>query len=87
MKVIITYDVNILRVNSVRQLLKQYLSWIQNSVFEGEISIAVLKELQLKLDDIIDSNVDSIIIYTINNPSWIEKIIIGREKGSTSNIL
>jgi CRISPR-associated protein Cas2 len=49
MKVIITYDVNILRVNSVRQLLKQYLSWIQNSVFEGELSMGNLKELQLKL--------------------------------------
>lgn len=87
MKVIITYDISILRVNSVRQLLKQYLSWIQNSVFEGELSIGNLKELQLKLANIVDLNEDSIIVYTVNNPAWIEKTIIGLEKGNTSNIL
>ncbi len=87
MKVIVVYDVNIDKVDSVRQILKQYLSWIQNSVFEGELSIGSLKDLQLKLDNIINLQSDSVIIYAINNPSWLGKIIIGKEKGNTSNFL
>ena len=38
MYVIIVYDVNVERVNKVKSFLRQYLYWIQNSVFEGELT-------------------------------------------------
>ncbi len=87
MKVIIVYDINIQRVDIVRQILKQYLSWIQNSVFEGEISFGTLEELKTRLKKTIDIDTDSIIIYTINNPVWVNKFSLGREKGTTNNII
>jgi CRISPR-associated protein Cas2 len=87
MKVIVTYDVGVERIDNVRKLLKQYLSWIQNSVFEGEITISSLQQLQNRLTKIIDRDVDSILIYWVNNPSWLGKTVIGHEKGNTSNIL
>ncbi len=34
----LTYDIEEKRVNKVRKILKKYLSWIQNSIFEGELS-------------------------------------------------
>lgn len=68
MKVIIVYDVNVNRVNDVRKVLKQYLIWVQNSVFEGELSESMLEELKLNLYNIIDPNEDSILVYTISNP-------------------
>ena len=37
MYVIIVYDINVDRVNKVKSFLRQYLFWIQNSVFEGEL--------------------------------------------------
>ena len=42
MYVILIYDVNVKRVGKMLKLCRQYLCWIQNSVFEGEISEAKL---------------------------------------------
>ncbi len=87
MRVIIIYDVNVERIEAVRKVLKQYLNWIQNSAFEGDITEGLLEEIRLKLSDIIEPEIDSIIVYTINNPRWLRKIVWGREKGVTDNIL
>ena len=87
MYVIVVYDVGIDRLDSVRHILKQYLMWIQNSAFEGEITLGKLEELRVKISDIIDKNRDSIVIYSINNPLWIKKSTLGKDKGTTNNVL
>lgn len=43
MYVIIVYDINVDRVNKVKSFLRQYLFWIQNSVFEGEVTESEFK--------------------------------------------
>jgi len=87
MHVIIVYDVEVERIDAVRHILKQYLTWIQNSVFEGEITQGLLEELRLKIFEVIETEKDSIIVYTINNPTWLNKVAWGREKNDTENIL
>lgn len=42
--VIITYDIEETRVNKIRKILKKYLYWSQNSVFEGEITEGLLAQ-------------------------------------------
>ena len=49
MYVIIVYDVGEKRVGKMLKLCRQYLCWIQNSVLEGELSEAKLRELQMKM--------------------------------------
>jgi len=87
MYVIIVYDVGLERIDAVRHTLKKYLNWIQNSVFEGEITMGKMKELKLLLLYIIDKEKDSIIVFSINNSAWLKKQILGLEKGPTENIL
>ena len=87
MYVIVVYDVGVERIDSVRHILKQYLTWIQNSAFEGEITQGLLEELRLKIFAVIEKDKDSVIVYSINNPSWLNKIAWGREKNDTENIL
>jgi len=87
MHVIIVYDIGVERIDSVRHIIKQYISWIQNSAFEGEITQGLLDELRLKVLSVIDKDMDSVIIYTINNPTWLNKLVLGREKANTENIL
>lgn len=65
MYVIIVYDVGEKRVGKILKLCRQYLCWIQNSVFEGELSEAKLRELKLKIKGIINQSEDSIIILRI----------------------
>ena len=38
MYVIVVYDIGEKRVAKMLKLCRQYLNWIQNSVFEGEIT-------------------------------------------------
>lgn len=67
--------------------MRRYLNWIQNSAFEGELTEGLLEELRLKLRDAIDTNHDSIIFYTISNPKWITKKVLGVEKSEVTPIL
>ena len=47
MYVILVYDVDQKRTAKMLKLCRRYLSWIQNSVFEGEISEVQLKGNQI----------------------------------------
>lgn len=87
MYVIITYDVAVERIDRVRAMLRQYLNWVQNSVFEGELTVGVLEEVSLKLRDVIDEQKDSVIVYTISNANWLEKKVVGVEKAEVSTVL
>ncbi len=69
----ISYDIAIDRIDAVRITIKQYLNWVQNSVFEGQITTSDLAELKSKISGLIDVYVDSVLIFTINNPKWIKK--------------
>ena len=81
------YDVSEKKCSKLKKICDNYLNHIQNSVYEGELSNLLLKELKHKLDSIIDRDKDSIIIYTINNPKWLVKDIIGIEKNNCSNFI
>ena len=87
MYAILVYDIAVERIDAVRITIKQYLNWIQNSVFEGEITISGLAELKSKISGLIDVSEDSVLVFTVNNPKWIEKTVIGIDKNDTSNIL
>ena len=45
MYVVLVYDIGERRVGKMLKLCRRYLNWIQNSVFEGEITEVKLKEL------------------------------------------
>lgn len=87
MYVILVYDMNTKRVGKMLKLCRQYLNWIQNSVFEGEITEVKLKELILKAKKIMDEEVDSIITFSSRNQDWLDKQIVGRERSTLDNIL
>mgnify|MGYP001117787390 CR=1 FL=1 len=87
MYVIVAYDIGVDRLDGVRQVLKQYLNWIQNSAFEGELSEGKLEELRLKVKEMIAPEVDSVVFFKISNPTWVSKVILGREKGAVGAVL
>lgn len=87
MYVILVYDVGIKRVAKMLKLCRQYLNWIQNSVFEGELSEAQLCELKFKISDIIDKGKDSVIIFTNKMGYNMNREIMGKERMCTGNFL
>ena len=80
MYVIIVYDIKVERVNKVKSFLRQYLFWIQNSVFEGEASESEFKIIYDGLMKIIDTEVDSVIIYKLRMADVMNREVLGIEK-------
>lgn len=66
---------------------RKYLNWVQNSVFEGEISDANLKKLMMELDRIIDKEEDSVILYNLRTTKYYSREILGQKKGGNENII
>ena len=87
MYVIAVYDVNEKRVAKMLKLCRRYLNWIQNSVFEGEISEVKLKELIFEAGNIMDPDADSLILFKSRNTRWLDKQVVGLERMPTDNFL
>jgi CRISPR-associated protein Cas2 len=87
MFVIVVYDVEEKRVTRVLKYLREYLNWVQNSVFEGELTDGKYKEMEIGLKKKINIENDSVIIYQFEDESRVEKKIIGTEKGGTETML
>lgn len=87
MYIILVYDMDTKRVGKMLKLCRKYLNWIQNSVFEGEISVAALKELEAQAKELMDLDRDSLILFKSREERWLEKEIIGQERNAISNII
>jgi CRISPR-associated protein Cas2 len=87
MYIILVYDIEEKRVVKMLKLCRQYLNWIQNSVFEGELSEVKLKELLQKAKEIMDEEKDSIIVFASRQEKWLDKQVIGKEKNELDNII
>jgi len=87
MYVIIVYDVEEKRVAKVCKFLRGYLHWVQNSVFEGELSDGKFKEVQIGLKKRIKADKDSILFYKLRASYDIEKEVMGLEKAGLEPFL
>jgi CRISPR-associated protein Cas2 len=87
MYVILVYDVKQQRVGKLLKLCRRYLHWIQNSVFEGEISEVKLQELLLKAAAFLDKEEDSILLFKSRTTQWLEKQAWGHERSPLGSFL
>ena len=87
MFVIIVYDVNVARVNNIRKFLRQYLDWVQNSVFQGELTRAEFEYIKVKIREIIDESEDSVRIYILRSDKYVKIEQMGLEKSDLGNIV
>jgi CRISPR-associated protein Cas2 len=87
MYVILVYDIGEKRVGKMLKLCRKYLNWIQNSVFEGEITEVKLKELIYRAKNIMKEDYDSLIIFKNRQKKWLDKKIIGKERNTLDRFL
>lgn len=89
MYIILVYDI-VLDVEGKKILpktyktCKKYLTHIQNSVFEGEISESQLTKLKVELTNTIREDKDSLIVFKTRNERWLEKQFWGKEDDKMS---
>ncbi|MEM0134373.1 MAG: CRISPR-associated endonuclease Cas2 [Thermoplasmatales archaeon] len=87
MFVIIVYDVEIKRVYKVLKICRKYLTWVQNSVLEGEIEESSLMKLLGELKAVIEESADSLLIYKFRTIKYFSRELIGVEKGKEDQFL
>ena len=87
MYIILVYDVNQKRVGKMLKLCRKYLNWIQNSVFEGEITEVKLKELISEAKNIMELEEDSVIIFKTRQEKWLDKQVVGKERSTLDRFL
>lgn len=78
------YDVGVKRVNKVLKIGRKYLSWVQNSVLEGELTPATFTVLKIEVNKIIKDDYDSVIFYVWRTERYTSREIMGKEKGGAS---
>lgn len=84
---IMVYDVGKERLLKVLNIGRRYLTWIQNSVFEGEISDANFIRLKNQLLKAIDKEYDSITFYILRTTAYLKKENLGIVKGESATIM
>jgi CRISPR-associated protein Cas2 len=85
--VVLVYDTLAERNPVVLKTCRRYLHWIQRSVFEGELSNAQYRSLTASLRTQIDTTYDSIRVYIVRAPEFIETHTLGVDLGNTGPVL
>lgn len=91
MYVILVYDIKMDTEGSrvlrrVFKICKKYLTHVQKSVFEGEITVAKLESLRQELNTWIRKDRDSLIVFKSSRKKWLKKDFWGiNESEKTSD--
>jgi len=85
---ILAYDIaSDKRLVKALKICRKYLNWVQNSVFEGELSESQYKALIAELKRVLKLNEDSIITYCMNDRRYMLKMVTGIEKNQITNFI
>lgn len=84
MYVILYYDFGEKRVAKALKICRKYLTHVQNSVFEGELSEANYKKLVTELRKRMDEDYDSLIIYTFDSMKYSSREVYGNSSNEPS---
>lgn len=92
MYIILVYDINGDEggprvLNKVFKIAKKYLTHIQKSVFEGELTEGKLTQMRIEFDKIIRKDLDSIIIFKASNNRWLQKEMWALQEDKLDNFL
>lgn len=92
MYVILVYDINgdekgAKALRKMFKICKKYLTHIQKSVFEGDLSEAQLAKLKAEVNKIIRKDLDSVIIFKTSNDKWLNKEMWGMVEDKLENFL
>mgnify|MGYP003042652556 FL=1 len=75
------YDVGEKRVAKVLKTARRYLTWIQNSVLEGDLTPATFERLKTDVKKVLDLEYDSVLFYTWRSERYMSREVVGVERG------
>nr|WP_284144997.1 CRISPR-associated endonuclease Cas2 [Natrinema halophilum] len=72
------YDLQADRTHKALKLGRRYLTHVQNSVLEGEISDGDLQQLRGEIEDLLEPG-ESTIIYELSSDSLLNRTVFGED--------
>ncbi|VVB54931.1 CRISPR-associated endoribonuclease Cas2 [uncultured archaeon] len=84
--VVLAYDVQFNRTNIFKTFCRQYLTWVQNSVFEGELKPTQFTILKDTLEDMIIEG-ENVRIWAIEDKKMLQLTCIGDSTPEKSNFI
>ncbi|MHB8338554.1 MAG: CRISPR-associated endonuclease Cas2 [Ignavibacteriaceae bacterium] len=88
MYVILVYDIIAQkRGTKLLKYLRQHLTWVQNSVFEGDLTPANFEIVKAGIKEIINKDKDSVIYYSFESMNYSKRGVIGIEKNETDSFI
>ncbi len=75
--VIMAYDFAEERVQKALKIGRKYLKWVQNSLFEGDLTVAKFEKLKAELRSIMDEKEDSVKFYILRDKKYVEMEYLG----------
>jgi CRISPR-associated protein Cas2 len=85
---IVTYDINSpKRLPKLLKTCRKYLNWVQNSVFEGELTKFQFEYFLAEIKFIIDKKKDSVLFYELRNREVFDRSVLGVEKNEITYMI
>jgi len=86
MYVVLVYDMDADRTQKMLRLGRRYLTHVQNSVLEGEISAGDLERLRNQIQDILQPG-ESVILYELSSDTLLDRTVYGDDPAEDSRFL
>jgi len=87
MYLLVVYDAEPKRGVKLLKFLRRHIVWVQNSVFEGEVTDSGYEEIVSGIKNIINKEKDSVIIYSFGSKMYSERKVIGAEKNDLDTFI
>lgn len=76
--VIVVYDVQAERTTKFLKYLRRYLTHVQNSVFEGELTEGTLEEVTTALESMLEPE-ESVMVYRMSSEKYVDRAVFGED--------
>jgi len=84
--VVVVYDVQADRTYRFLKFLRQYLTHVQNSVFEGELSEGDIQKIKERLESMLEAD-ESVIVYRMSSEKYVTRTVFGEDPAEDDQFL
>ena len=84
--VVVVYDMEADRTRLLLKLCRRYLTHVQNSVFEGEITEGDLEKLRSRIGSTLTDG-ESAIVYELSSEKLLQRTVFGEDPTEDSRFL
>jgi len=84
--VVVVYDMEADRTHKMLKFLRRYLTHVQNSVLEGDVTEGDLEKIRSGVDDLLNPG-ESTIIYRISSEKMVNRTAFGDDPAADDQFL